>query len=222
MLPASRLTIAAAVLCCTSALAQTISVSEPTVTRGQGWSLYSGYTVGGGNTALAAQLGWPGISASVLHGATPKFDLGGRVAFNYGFEGIVTDVLPGLKFQGLARISLLDSQQLGLALEFSPGPFFYFGRVSTLVGLGLPVGLSAGIPVGSAIMLNAGMDVPMFIRFGAGGYFTIPLLFGGGVEYFIDRNLAASFNLKMGPAINTRVGRADFAFHALLGVAYRL
>ncbi len=219
---ASKLVCLVAVLGAGAASAQDVEVSTPRITRGQAWSVYSGYTLGAGNTVLAGQVGWPGISATLLHGATSNFDIGGRFGFNYGFEGLVRDVQPGLRLQGVARINLLDTQRLGLALEFAPGPFFYFYRLFTAVGLALPVKLSLGIPVGSAVMINAGMDVPMFVVFGGGSFFAVPLLFGGGVEYFVSRDLAVTFNVKMGPMFITNDRRAGFALEALLGIAVRL
>jgi opacity protein-like surface antigen len=219
---ASKLVGLFAVLITGAASAQDVEVTKPTITRGQAWSVYSGYTLGQGNTVLAGQLGWPGISATLLHGVTGEFDVGGRFGFNYGLEGMVREVVPGIRLQGVARINLVDQQRLGLALEFAPGPIFYFRRSVTQVGMALPVKLSVGIPVGSAIMINAGMDVPMFVLFGTGSYFGIPLLFGGGVEYFVNQNLAATFNVKMGPTFRTNNRSAEFALEALFGVAYRL
>ncbi len=217
---ASKLVGLIAVLSTGAASAQDVEVSEPTITRGQAWSVYSGYTLGEGNTVLAGQVGWPGISATLLHGVTSKLDIGGRFGFNYGVEGMVREVQPGIRLQGVLRVNLVNQQRLGLALEFAPGPIFYFGRIDR-VGMALPLKLSLGIPVGSAIMINAGMDVPMFVMFGTGGYFGIPLLFGGGAEYFVNRDLAATFNVKMGPTFRTYTNRAEFALEALIGVAYK-
>lgn len=191
--------------------------------RGQGWSVLSGQTVGNG-TAFVGQLGWPGVSLGLLHGAAPKFDIGGKFTFNYGREGIVTSVVPGLKLQAWARLMLLQSSNVNVGLSFAPGPFFYFNEFSTDVGLSLPIALNVGIPVGSAIMLNVGMEIPFYVIFGSGGGPVIPVLVGGGMEYFIDRNLAATFNVRMGPSIfpyqDVR-GRARFTMDALFGIAYR-
>src|SRR5262245_29391960 len=80
---------------------------QPVVSRGQGWSLYSGQTVGGGADVVAGQIGWPGLSLTYLHGATDRFDLGVKLTpINYGFEGITQRVYPGIKIQGVARLEL--------------------------------------------------------------------------------------------------------------------
>lgn len=194
--------------------------------RGQGWSVLSGQTVGSGNV-LTGQVGWPGVSLGLLHGATNRFDIGGKLSFNYGREGIVTSVVPGLKLQAWMRLMLLQSSGVNVGLSFAPGPFFYFYEDGTDVGLSLPIALTVGIPVGSALMLNVGMDIPFYVIFGAGGGPVFPILFGGGLEYFVDRNLAVTFNVRMGPSIfpydEFRFrGRARFTMEAMFGIAYHL
>ena len=152
--------------------------------RGQGWSVLSGQTVGQGGNALVGQAGWPGVSLGLLHGATSRFDIGGKFTFNYGREGIVTSVVPGLKLQAWMRLMLLQTPQLNVGLSFAPGPLFYFYNYGfttyTDVGLALPVALTLGLPVGSALMLNIGIDVPFYVIFGSGGGPVFPLLVGGG------------------------------------------
>ncbi len=219
-----------AVLAASSARAQDIDVSAPVV-RGQGWSAGSARTVGAGRTALVGRLGWPGLGFGVLHGVASNMDLGGTVAFNWGYEGVVTHVRPGLKLQGAFRTLLLDRSRINLGVHFKPGPFFYFYPSGyTDVGLTLPVGVVAGIPVSSALDLHFGFDLPFWVVFGTNGGVALPILIGGGVEYFIDRQLAVTFTTRMGPTIeDTAVyfprsrGRAAlFTLEAFIGVAYRL
>jgi hypothetical protein len=210
------------VLVSTGALAQDEGGSYG---RGQGWSVLGGDTMGGSN-AFIGQIGWPGLSLGLLHGATPRFDIGGKFTFNYGQEGIVEIVEPGLKLQAWMRLMLARTSQVSLALSFQPGPLFYFHDGYTDVGLALPVALAAGIPVGSAVMLNLGLDIPFHVYFGAGGGPVFPLLVGGGLEYFIDRDLNVNFNVRMGPSIIPDSGRrggsdAYFTLEALFGVAWR-
>ena len=213
-------------LVATPALAQ-ISSSDPVITRGgQGWSLYSGQTVGAGSDVIAAQLGWPGLWFTYLHGMASPLDFGVRLtAINYGFEGRTSEVVPGMKLQLVARISLLNQGRFNLGFEFAPGPLVYFRPFSvTQWGLALPLKLQMGLGVGSAMMVNFGLDFPMFVAFEAAGIpgsLYLPILVGGGVEYFIDQRLAISFNLKMGPSIRTLPSATAFALDALIGVAYK-
>lgn len=219
-----------AALTSVSALAQDIEVSEPVV-RGQGWTMQGGRTLGTGETAAAVQAGWPGLHITALHGVTPKLDLGGKFSLNYGFEGLVNYVVPGFKLQGMVRANLLDRGRFNLGLEFAPGPMFYFGNspayYGTTVGLALPFSFVIGVPVGSAIMLNFPLEIPMFVTFGPAGGLYFPVLLGGGVEYFIDKSLAATFKMRMGPTIDTndfrrRGSPAYFTLEAMIGVEYRL
>ncbi len=208
------------------AMAQDVDVSDPVIVRtggGQGWSTLTGRTVGLGSTVLDAGVGWPGIHARLLHGINEKVDVGGRLTFNYAFEGLVNSpIVPGLKLEGELRVGLVDTERINMALNAGLGPFFYFspGIVGTVVGLTIPIGLQLGIPVSSALNVAFGLDFPMFVTFGRFGQFALPILIGGGIEYFIDQNLAVQLLVQMGPTI--RDGRADFTLDAKIGIAYRL
>src|SRR5690349_8768183 len=87
----------------------------------EGLSLHAGRPLGNGNTAVFTQGGWPGISAGMLRGVTDQTDLGGKVAFNYGVEGIVTAVNLGFKAQGVLHVSLLNQGPVSLGFHFEPG-----------------------------------------------------------------------------------------------------
>jgi hypothetical protein len=212
-----------AVLASTAALAQEEGVSYG---RGQGWSVLAGDTVGANNNVFVGQIGWPGISLGLLHGANSKLDIGGKFTFNYGKEGLVEVVVPGLKLQAWVRLMLAQTSKASVAVTFQPGPLFYFHEIGTDVGLALPVALVIGVPVGSALMLNVGLDIPFHVYFGTGGGPVFPLLVGGGMEYFLDRNLALNFNVRMGPSIfpgsGRRGGDARFTLEALFGLGWKL
>lgn len=215
----------AALLAATSAFAQ----SERSA---QGWSLLSGETIGDGQTSLSAQAGYPGLSLEVLHGTHSRIDVGGAVALNYSLEGSTDTFPPGFKLQGVLRACLVEGHGFNLGLRFSPGPFFYFfnnGQYGTtplpgsytLAGFSLPLELVAGIPIGSAMVLNAGIEVPFFFYFGPGAGAVIPILAGGGLEYFVSQQFVVSFSTHMGPTIAPN-NYAYPSVEILIGAGYRL
>jgi len=215
---------------------------------GQDWSVVTGETIGGGATSIHVQAAWPGISLSVLHGSGPGFDLGGIFTYNYNYEGDVRASFPGIKVQGYFKGTLLKNRRYNLGLWFAPGMLAYFlgqnfctpivvqtftpdvtvsGVVNSCTGVGgtqygvtLPAGLVFGVTASDKVKLALNLDVPFFVTFGTYGTPTIPILFGGGVEYFLDRSTALTFTLRTGPMIFTKFG-TDFTFQALLGFAYR-
>jgi len=214
---------------------------------GQDWSVITGETIGGGSTSVHLQAAWPGVSVSVLHGASPTFDFGGIFTYNYNYEGDVRASFPGIKVQGYLKATLLKSSRYNLGVWFAPGMLAYFlgqnfcspivvqtftpdvtvsGVVNSCTGVGgtqygvtFPVGLAFGVSASDKIKLALNLDVPFFVTFGDYGTPTIPILFGGGVEYFVERSTAVTFTLRTGPMIFTKYG-TDFTVQALLGVAY--
>ncbi|MBF5044306.1 hypothetical protein FGE12_18050 [Aggregicoccus sp. 17bor-14] len=217
--------VALAVAGAGEAQAQRTTASAGYSSRGQGWSVLSGETVGQGNNVFSAQVGWPGISASLLHGGTDRFDIGGRFAFNWGVQKMVEFTQPGISLSALMKLNLLDTGRFNLGMTFEPGPFFIFSDFRSDVGLDLPVGLQLGVPVGNALMLSGGIDLPLWVTFGDNGGLWVPVLFGGGLEYFIDRNLSVNFKVRMGPTFSPNYGnRSDsfFSLESLVGIAVKL
>ena len=49
------------------------------------WSATAGRTVGSGNSVVQAEMGWPGVGLTYLHGADERTDYGARINLNYGF-----------------------------------------------------------------------------------------------------------------------------------------
>lgn len=214
----------------------------------QEWSVTTGQTIGGGATSIHVQAAWPGLSISVLHGGTPGFDFGGIFSVNYNYEGDVRASFPGIKLQGYFKGTLVRSRRYSLGLWFAPGMLTYFlgqnwcnpiilgthtvdgsfysvanvctGVGGTQYGAAFPAGLIFGVSASEKVNLALTLDVPFFITFGQYGTPTVPILFGGAVEYFLDRSTAVTFSLRTGPMIFTKYG-TDFTFQALLGLAYK-
>jgi len=191
--------------------------------RAQGWSAMSGQTLGSGAGMIWGQFGWPGISADLAYGVSPTLDLGGRFTFNYGEEGITDTGVLGLKFQFTLRAQLVRKPKFDLALRFDPGLLLYFPS-STVVGMTFPVGLEFGFPITPVFRANASFDLPFWITFSPSAVEGhIPILFGGGLEYLVERDLALTARIKMGPTIGTadRTRNAFFTLYFLFGLAYR-
>ncbi|MBU8900680.1 hypothetical protein KRR26_34235 [Corallococcus sp. M34] len=195
--------------------------------RGQGWSILGADSLGTGNTVFSGQVGWPGLTLGLLHGGSSNVDVGGKFTFNWGREGAVDFVDPGVKLQLWLRVMLAKTNKVSLALTFQPGPIIYFEDFyrryggGADFGMALPVSLTAGFPVGSALMLNAGIDIPFHVYFGEDIGAVVPILFGGGVEYFLNSQMNVNFSLKMGPSVYTRLDNSYFTMEALAGIAYR-
>lgn len=192
--------------------------------RAQGWSAMSGQTLGTGGGIFWAQFGWPGISADLAYGVSPTVDLGGRFTFNYGEEGITDTGVLGLKFQFALRAQLVRKPKFDLALRFDPGLLLYFPSSSTVVGMTFPVGLEFGFPITPVLRAMGSFDLPFWLTFSPSpveGF--IPILFGGGVEYLVQRDLALTARIKMGPTVSTanRTESTFFTLYFLVGIAYR-
>lgn len=189
----------------------------------EGLSLDAGRPLGNDNTAVFIQGGWPGISAGMLRGVTDQTDLGGKVAFNYGVEGIVTAVNLGFKAQGMMHVSLLNQGPFSLGFHFEPGVMTYFIQANTMVAVTLPLRMALGYALSSSLVAHFSTEMPLYLTFGAGGGAVLPLLFGAGVEYFLGRSFGLSFRTKLGPSFDQREnGQTELAFEAVVGVVYRL
>jgi hypothetical protein len=195
-------------------------------TEASNWSVLSGKTVGHDQNVILGQVGWPGVSATLLHGMSPKLDIGGQFAFNYGVEGSTQQINPELAFRFVGRLNLSDTPKYNIGLGTQPGLLLWFpgSGAPTQVGIGIPISFAAGFPVSPQTMIVAGADVAFDIFFTSGSYLVLPLLFGGGVEYQIEPTLMLTFNLRMGPVIYTggTVGSGTFfGLNALIGLAYK-
>jgi hypothetical protein len=189
-----------------------------------------GRMVGDNDTVLHLQVGWPGISATLLHGVSPTVDLGAIVTFNYAVEGLLSNPLPGIKLQGRVGKIIWDSGRLNLGVSFSPGALLYFGTGncpgrlgcdSNLVGLTAPLALAFGMPLSVVTNIHFGLEIPFWVYLNQGRGAEVPLLMGGGIEYYFERDLAITLNLRMGPAISSR-GNVDFDLKAVTGLAMKL
>ncbi|HMK72749.1 MAG TPA: hypothetical protein VK454_05395 [Myxococcaceae bacterium] len=199
----------------------------------------SGRTVGADANVLRVQAGWPGVWVDVVHGFGPSFELGGRVGFNYAFQGIVTNP-PGLIGGGngtelffalLLRQTLLELGSGTLAATFDPGLLLHFvsppagtGGGTTGTAISFPIGLQLGFPVAEKLVLNASVELPFFVTLPSGGgvgYLYIPILVGGGLEYRLQPSLLLTLKLAVGGTFGIDTHYEEFTLQAMAGVAYR-
>lgn len=188
---------------------------------GQTWSVVGARTIAPGGNLFTAEAGYPGVAVAYQRGILSGLNLGGRVGFMYGLDGLVRDVVPGLKVQALLKFRFYDSGRISLGVTFEPG--FFIGDSylqGTRGGLNLPVGFRLGIAASSALAIGIQIELPMWVEFGRFGGFNVPILSGGGAEYFITSNLVLFAKVRVGPIIRT--GRSTEAgFDASVGMGYR-
>jgi hypothetical protein len=198
------------------------------------WTVDSGQTVGEGANVVRAQIAWPGLWLDYIYGLNPTFDIGGRLALNWGgpagelnycvsngFVSACGGSTFNFDFQLLLRKQIAEFSGLKLAATFNPGFLLY--TAGNVVGINLPLGAQLGIPVNDKLIFNASFELAMYLTFANGNTnFTIPLLFGGGVEYAVMPELLVTAKLAMGPSIPTHANTAtSFALETLVGVAYK-
>lgn len=204
------------------------------------WSVIGALTAPQGVNVVEAGIGWPGLHVGYLRGISPQLELGVRFSFNYGVEGLVGPLVPGVKLQFMVRFKFFDNGKISFAAHVDPGPLAYFypsngfitcttdpfgnivcGRGNTAAGFTMPFGVRLGIAASSAVNVAVSFDMPLWFTFGQNPVVYIPLLMGVGAEYFLQSNLLLSFNVKMGPTLSSGRGTAVFTFESKLGVGYR-
>lgn len=184
------------------------------------WTVESGNTVGAGANVFAGAVGFPGLDLQLIHGLDATTDVRARVGINYAFEGITQ----GSRFEFTAQVGIRKELltlggNMKLAGRFDPG--ILIAASPGEFGIKIPFGLELGIPLGRELMANASFEVPMFFTLGDFNAFYVPLLFGGGVEYLIQPNLAITGKVKVGPTFITNGGGTQFTLYVLVGVAYK-
>lgn len=186
------------------------------------WTVDSGETVGAGQNVLRGQVGFPGLWGDFIHGLDSTTEIGGRLKLNYGVEGIVDLTHFEMAAQFLARKQFVDTGKVKFALRFDPGILFWTGFGTTTFGITFPIEAQVGFPIDDKVTLNGSFALPMWVTFGDFSAFYFPIMFGGGVEYKLQSNLALTFKLAMGPTIGTNGFGTHFTLDALFGVAWRM
>lgn len=168
---------------------------------------------------VQAEAGWPGIGFTYLKGLDERSDVGFHVGLNYGFEG-TTNRVTGLNLAVPYRRNLV-SGDTDIAFQMQPGISIY-DNDGVLFGIGGPVGVVAGFHVSPPLTLEVGVDIPVLLSFSNPAGFMFGPQFGGGAEYLIDRNLAVTARVRVGPQFRlTSAGtESQTGFLTLIGLAY--
>jgi hypothetical protein len=187
------------------------------------WTVDSAETVGTGNNVVRGQVGFPGLWADIVHGIDPTTEIGGRLQINYGVEGLTSSTNFEMALNFLARKQFVDTGKFRFALTFNPGLLFYTAFSTTTFGITFPIEGQFGIPLDPKFSLNFSFGLPMWVTFGTFSAFYLPIMFGAGVEYLLEQNLALTFKLRVGPTIAFANGgsASSFTLNALFGVAYK-
>jgi hypothetical protein len=205
----------------------------PAVARGQlietsispvgdyNWSATAGRTAGAGNSVVQAEVGWPGVGFTYLKGLDERTDLGLHIGFNYGFEG-TTNTVVGLNLAVPYRRVLGQSGDTALTFRTDPGVTVYGNKGGVLVGVGGPIGLVLAFKLDPRLTLDVGGDVPVLLSFSNPAGFLFGPQVGGGGEYLIDKNLAVTLRIRVGPefALNSAGTGSQTGFQTLIGLAY--
>lgn len=210
---------AAALLVPGRAQAQLVETSiDP---AGSNWTATAGRTVGDGNSVLQAEVGWPGIGFTWLHGVNESTDIGFHVGFNYGFEG-TTNSAAGINLAVPYRHMLGQMGDTTIAFRADPGLSIYGNHGAALVGVGGPIGVVAGFRIDPRLTLSVGADVPVLVSFSNPAGFLFGPQAGGGAEYLIERNLAVTARVRVGPefALDSAGTGHQTSFTTLIGLAY--
>ena len=207
-------------LLCSSARAQLVETSIEPIGVGD-WTATAARTVGSGNSVLQAEAGWPGIGFTWLKGMDERSDLGLHIGLNYSFEG-TSNSATGFNFAVPYRRTLGTMGDTAFAFEMQPGLSIYSNKGSALVGIGGPVGVVAGFHVSQPLTLDLAADIPVLLSFTNPTGFLFGPQFGGGGEYLIDRNLAITARVRVGPrfAFDSSGSAAQTGFVTLIGLAY--
>jgi len=189
-------------------------------TPSERWTVDSGNTVGPGVNVLAGAVGYPGLDLRLIHGLDKTTDVNAHIGINYSFEGITRDTRFEFTAQvGIRKELLTLGGNMKLAGKFDPG--ILAASSPGVFGIKIPFGLELGIPLTPVLVANASLDLPLFFTLGDFNAFYIPLLFGGGVEYLVQPNLAITGKLRLGPTWGTNNFPSSFTLYVLAGVAYK-
>ena len=207
------------------------------------FSAITGETVAAGQDMVTAELGFPGFSFGYAHGVTDRFDVGAALDLLYGFRNTTLYNQFGMQLRVPLRYIVYRRGQVAVQIHADPGLDFYTapgcsanynynyyscqgGRLSSgpsSFGINVPVGVTVGFQATPALRLALGADLPIDLNYSPSAYLQTGPMFGGGLEFFFDKQWSAGFNFRVGPqffTVGDSTAQAGFVTQAT--VAYRL
>ena len=195
-----------------------------TTTSADHWTVDSGETVGAGSNVLRGQVGFPGFAGDFIHGLDPTYrhrrahlaELRRRGHDQRRYSAFE------FKIELTLRKQFMDNGKLKLAGTFDPGFLLFIERRSP-TGLTFPIGVQFGIPIDDKFTVERLVRHPVYgVTFGTSAV-PLPLLFGGGVEYLLEPNLALTVQAEDGTGHRLRGLQLDqLRALRLFGVAYKM
>jgi hypothetical protein len=186
-----------------------------------GWSIVTPHTLGSGGNLLEAGVGFPGVEAAYWRGILDALDVGARVNFNYGYDGLLTSPQFSFGFQAQAKYLIFQKDKISVGANFKPGLSILFPPSrGTRVALLLPLEANAGYAFNEKISFAAFLQLPIETIFSFGTIF--PILLGIGAEYTITSSLLAWVAVKSGPAFWTNGSGINGYLDAKVGIGFHL
>lgn len=197
-------------------------VATSLVVRGLSWDISGGGIPRGGGL-FEGHLGFSGLPRLAYHHTLrPGLSVGGLVALDLGWWSPERAVRPGLLAAVPIRATLFRDTEWSIGVRGEPGLLFDL-KDQLVLGIALPVSLSAGFTLEDRFILGLTVDVPTVLLIPTGGtaaLFAVPLLAGPTAEFHVTPPLALTLEAKFGPWLST--DGTDLAVRVLLGATYRL
>jgi opacity protein-like surface antigen len=184
------------------------------------WSLIGAETVGDGQHAISAEIGWPGVSLGWTHGVTAYTDVGLRFDLLYAIDD-TTHTRFGLGARVPLRAVAVRGDLASLFVHMDPG-FSAYPSDPSRWGIRLPVGGAVGFQVTPQSRFALSMEIPITFVVQPGASIDIGTQFGASYEWFTDRHVLVGFDSRFGPVFHSAGGGSDVGFVARLVVAYRM
>ncbi len=131
-------------------------------------SLFSGRTLGVGETMIAGAAGWPGIFALIEHAITTSFNLGVRAGLTYGSPVMALVPAVGGELTVPMRIHLLGEGDFDMAAYLEPAFAFGEGAAAGEVGTiySGDFGWSSRLELGGLLGFHVQEGLTLLVGFG--------------------------------------------------------